>query len=246
MGEATRGDLQPERGPQQVRDLRQRHPHLGVQLDHQRHDRGAELHARRPQRVGGLQRVPALHPPLTPRAVADLDGEAPHNRAHHGQVFLILRRLASHCDRAAAVRTFPRNRRRVGLVDLRRARPAAVEAILHTGSPSGTPAETLRPVLRERCGLAATRPTCLVQLPLQALHLFLQAVILTLQSVALALQPALLAPQVLGVALPPRQLSAKAFEVGGKFRSPMRERFPVGGRHATVMPQSEKLYKSKY
>ena len=34
----------------------------------------------------------ALHPPLTLRAVADLDVEAPNHRAHDGQFFLILRR----------------------------------------------------------------------------------------------------------------------------------------------------------
>ena len=42
---------------QQVRDLGQRHAQVRVQLDDQRDDRGAELHAGRPQRVGGLQRV---------------------------------------------------------------------------------------------------------------------------------------------------------------------------------------------
>ena len=177
--------------------------------------------------------------------MADLDVEAPHDRAHHGQFFLILRRHAGHFDRAAAVRTFPRNRRRVGFVDPRRARAAAVAAVLRTGPPSGTPAATLRPVLGERRGLAATRPARLVQLPFQVLDLLLQAVILPLQAAVLALQPDLLALQALGVALPPRQLSAKPFEVGGQFRNPMRGRFPVGGRHTTVMPQLEKLYKSK-
>ena len=62
-------------------------PHLGVQLDHQRDDPGTELHARRAQRVGGLQVVAALHPSLTLRAVADLDVEAPHDRTHRGQFF---------------------------------------------------------------------------------------------------------------------------------------------------------------
>ena len=51
-----------------------------------------------------LQLVPALHSPPTLPAVADLDGEAPYDRAHDGQVFLILRRLAVHRHRAAAVR----------------------------------------------------------------------------------------------------------------------------------------------
>ena len=40
-----------------------RHPQLRVQFDHQRDDPGTELHARRAQRVGGLQDVAALHPP---------------------------------------------------------------------------------------------------------------------------------------------------------------------------------------
>ena len=220
-------------------------PQLRVQLDHQRDDPGTELHARRAQRVGGLQDVAALHPPLTLRAVANLDVEAAHDRAHHGQFFLILRRHARHFDRATAIRTRHRNRRRVSLVDLRRARAAAVAAILRTGFPTRTPATTLRPVLGERRGLAATRPARLAQLLFQALDLLLQAVILPLQAAVLALQPALLALQAPGVALPPRQLSVKPFEVGLEFRNPMRGRFPVGGRHATVMPQFEKLYKSK-
>ena len=239
VGEAARRDLQAERGPQQVGHLRQRHPHLRVQLDDQRDDRGTELHARRAQRVGGLQHVVALHPPLTLRAVADLDVEAPHDRAHHGQFFLILRRHAGHFDRAAAVRTRRRDRRRVGLVNPRRARAAAVAAILRTGPPAGTPPATLRPALGKRRGLPATRPACLVQLPFQVLDLLLQAVILPLQAVVLALQP-------LCVALAPRQLLLEPFEVGVPFRNPLRGRFPVGGRHAPVMPQSPKLYKSNY
>ena len=116
-------------------------------------------------------------------------------------------------------------------------------AILGTGPPAGTPPATLRPVLGKRCGLPATRPACLVQLLFQALVLLLQAVILSLQAVALALQPALLVLQSLGVALPPRQLSLKPFEVAVQFRN--LGRLPVGARHAIVMPQFEKLYKSK-
>ena len=184
----------------------------------------------------------ALHPPLTLRAVADLDVEAAHDRAHHGQLFLILRRHAGHLDRAAAVRTRHRNRRRVGLVNPRRPRAAALPAVLRPRPPSGTPAAPLRPVLGERRRLPATRPACLGQLLFQALVLLLQALILSLQAVALALQPALLALQSLGVALPPRQLSLKPFEVVVQFRN--LGRLPVGARHAIVMRQFEKLYKS--
>ena len=92
VGEAARRDLQAERGPQQVRDLRQRHPHLRVQFDHQRDDPGTELHAGRAPAASEVCSTcwPCTRP-LTLRAVADLDVEAPHDRAHHGQFFLILR-----------------------------------------------------------------------------------------------------------------------------------------------------------
>ena len=196
---------------------------------------GTELHAGRAQRVGGLQHVAALHPPLTLRAVADLDVEAPHDRAHHGQLFLILRRHAGHFDRAAAVRTRRRNRRRVGFVDPRRARAAAVAAIRRTGPPSGVPPATLRPVLGKRRSLPATRPACLVQLSFQALDLLLQAVNLPLQAVVLALQP-------LGVALAPRHLPLEPFDFGVQVFNPILSRFPVRGCHANVMPQSRNLY----
>ena len=50
--EAARRHVDAELRPQQVGDLRQRHTHLGVQLD-DRDDAGAELHAGG-ERVGGL------------------------------------------------------------------------------------------------------------------------------------------------------------------------------------------------
>ena len=91
VSEAARRHLQAERGPQHVGDLRQRYAHLGVQLDDQRHDAGAQLRTGRAQRIRGLQRVAALHAPLTLRAVTHLDVKAAHDRAHRGDFFLILR-----------------------------------------------------------------------------------------------------------------------------------------------------------
>ncbi len=243
MGETARRDLQAERGPQQVRHLPQRHPQLRVQLDDQRHDPGTELHARCAQRVGGLQNVAALNPLPTLRAVADLNVEAPHHRTHRRQFLLVLRRHAGYFDRATAVRTRRRNRRRVHLVDSRREPTAAVTAILRTGPPSGTLPFPLRSVLGKRRRLPATRPACLVQLSFQTLVLLLQAVILSLQAAALALQPRLLALQSLGVPLPPGQLFLKPFEVAVQILN--AGRLPVDGRHAIVMPYSAKLYKSK-
>ena len=57
---------QAERGPQKTGDLPERHAQLGVQLDDQRDDAGAQLRAGRAQRVGSLQRMAALHPLLAP------------------------------------------------------------------------------------------------------------------------------------------------------------------------------------
>ena len=173
VGEAARRDLQAERGPQQVGNLRQRHPHLRVQLDDQRDDRGTELHARRAQRVGGLQHVVALHPPLTLRAVGGSRG--------------------GHTPNRPAVRDAPPR-------------------------PCGRS-------LAKRRGLPATRPACLVQLPLQALDLLLQALILPLQALVPALLP-------LGVALAPRQLPLSRSTSGSRFST----RFSSALRSAVVTP----------
>ncbi len=84
MLEASRRHLQAEAGLQQVGDLGQRQAAARVQLNDQRDHARAELYAGRPQRVGGLQGMAALDTPPTLRAVADLDVEAAHQRAHRG------------------------------------------------------------------------------------------------------------------------------------------------------------------
>ena len=62
--------------------------------------------------VGGLEAVAALHAPPTPRAVADLKSKSPHDGAHPGEFFLILRGDAGHFDAAAAVSTYRHMRTR--------------------------------------------------------------------------------------------------------------------------------------
>ena len=196
MHEASRRHLQAEAGLQQVGDLGQGQAAARVQVDDQRDHAGAELCAGRPQRVGGLQRVATLDTPPTLRAVADLDVEAAHQWAHRGQVFLILLRRTGHVDRAAAVRTPHRHRRRQGLVDVRRARPAPLPAIARTGPPAGTFAATLRPLLGEGCGLPASRAALGRQLLFQVLVLVLQPLDPTLQAVVLTLHATVLAVHV--------------------------------------------------
>ena len=202
VDKAARRDLQVEVGPQQVGDLGQRRPHLRVQLDDQRSDAGAELRAGRAQRVGGLQGVAALHPSPALRAVADLDVEPAHDRAHLGQFFLILRRHAGHLDRAAAVRARRGDRRYVGFVDPRRAGTAAVPPVLRTGPPAGPLAVTLRPVLGEGRRLPATGAP-------RRLQLLFQVVVLAFQTVDLALK--CLDARVARIPLRPGRVRTAAF-----------------------------------
>ena len=158
MSQTARRDGDAELGPQQMRDLRERDPQMRVQPYDQRDGLRAQLHAGRPQRVGGLQPVPALHAPTTLRAMAHLDVEASHDGAHHRNVFLVLRRHARHCHRTATVRTRRRRRRAVGCIHARRPSSAGPPSVLRTATTARTAAATLRVVLREGRRLSKSRP----------------------------------------------------------------------------------------
>jgi hypothetical protein len=100
----ARRHLQTETLPKQGRDLAEGHAELLIELDRQRDRVRAELDARRAERIRGLQRMPALHPPLTPLTGADVNVEAPHHRLHRRQIFLILRRDLRLAHDVAAAR----------------------------------------------------------------------------------------------------------------------------------------------
>ena len=201
--QAALGHVQSELGPQNADDLLQRHAQLGVQLDDQRGDVRTQLGGSRAQRVGGLQGVPALHAPLALRAVAHLDVEAPHEGMHRRQVFLVLRRHTVQRDRAAAVRTARRGRRHVCLVSLRRLPAAPLPSVLRPGSPPGTPAASLRPVLGEGSRLSAAGAPRRLELLLQMLATALP-VIPILDQLRLVSFEAFDAPHVPRVPLTPR------------------------------------------
>ena len=201
--QAALGHVQSELGPQNAGDFLQRHAQLGVQLDDQRGDVRTQLGGSRAQRVGGLQGVPALHAPLALRAVAHLDVEAPHEGMHRRQVFLVLRRHTVQRDRAAAVRTARRGRRHVCLVSLRRLPAAPLPSVLRPGSPPGTPAASLRPVLGEGSRLSAAGAPRRLELLLQMLATALP-VIPILDQLRLVSFEAFDAPHVPRVPLTPR------------------------------------------
>ena len=179
---------------------RKRHAQFGVQFDDQRGHVRTRLDGGRAQRVGSPQGVPALHPPPARRAMTHLDVEAPHQRTHFRQVFLILRRRAGHHDRLAAVRTRRRGRRRVRLVNPRRRPAATLLPILRPGAPAGTPAAALRTALGE--GGRLPTPGAL-----RRLELLLQMLVAALPVVPLLDQPRLVSfktfdAHVPGVPLP--------------------------------------------
>ena len=140
-GEAARRDLR-EPGPQQANDLCQRH-----ELDDERGQPGAELRRRSGGGVG-----PA-------RAAGTASSGRPRCRSGArwgdlGEFFLILRGHAGHFDGPAAVGTRPRRRRRMGLVNPRRAAPCRPYR-----APGRRPGRPLRPCGRSLAkGAACRRP----------------------------------------------------------------------------------------
>ena len=95
---------------QEPGDLAMRQPELLVEDHHEGDGLRPELHGGGPQRVGGLQRMAALHPASTHRAASDPDIKAAHDRVHDRQLFLILRCHAGRRHGAGAVGTRRRHR----------------------------------------------------------------------------------------------------------------------------------------
>ena len=177
----------------------------------------------------------ALDATPTLRAVADLDVEAPHDRAHHREIFLILRRYAGQLDGAAAVRTRGRRRCSAGLVNLRRTRAARLPAVVRTSAPAGSPAATLGPVLGEGRGLPESCPPRRVELLLEVFTAALPPIPVALPLIPVALDPRQLLPQPCDLSL----LFLNAGIAGILFRPGT---LPW---HPTVMPDPLEKYKSK-
>ena len=111
-------------------------------------------------------------------------------------------RHPGHFDRAAAVRTRRRRRRREGLVDLFRARTAALPTVACASPPPGTPAATLRPVLGKGGCLSAAGPPRLVELLLEAFAATLPSVPVAGGARQFTTQPADLAVLLLDALVP--------------------------------------------
>ena len=69
--ESARVTVSPKRSRSSVAILSKETPKLFIQDDHEGDGVRAELHGRGAERVGGLQRMPALHAPVTLPTLAD-------------------------------------------------------------------------------------------------------------------------------------------------------------------------------
>ena len=127
-----------------------------------------DLRAGRPQRVRGLLRVAALHPPATARAVPDGDIEAGHHhRRTFGQIDLPLLGDPVEHHRPTTVRAAPRQRRLEGAVRVAE-RPAVPVTAMTLATLAARPTRRLcRISLGERGGLPLPRAPRLFQQLLQ-------------------------------------------------------------------------------
>ena len=160
-----------------------------------------------------------------------------------GQFFLILRRHARHRDRAAAVWTRRRCRRRVVLVDLGRARTGRLPPVGRAGPPAGMPAAPLGSVLGEGGRLPESGSARGRQLLLEVVGLPLQAVVLTRRRSlrrcrrSFSCRRPVLSPS-------PRVRSRRRRSLPSVASVPDRHSSALVG-HTRVMPYCEKLYKYK-
>jgi len=225
---SARRDRQAEPLAPQARDLRVGQTEILVEDDGERDRLRPELHGGRAQRIGRLQRMPALHAALTRPTVSDRDAEAPHDRPLHRQLFLILRRDPVCAHRAPASGALRRQRCVVRLIDVARYTPVAVPPVRRTRPATGDPGLGDSGPPRERRGLPIHRAS-------RRLEILFQFLVFTPQPLPLGLRP----PQILAQALDlPTLLVDDYLRV-------RRRGAGVALRHAPVMPDSRAPYKRK-
>jgi hypothetical protein len=226
----ARRDVQAEAVAEQRRDLPERQAELFVEAHGQGHGVRAQWHGGGTERVGGLQRMTPLNASLTAATAADMHIEAPHDRLHGRQIFLILRDDVRPAHWIATRWTRRRDRHVVRLVDHGRYRSAALASIGRAHLASRPPWPTLGSALRKRRRLPRTCPT-------RRLELVLQPRILALESGARSLEPR-------PVGLRPLQFVSQTHILAPQLLDPIRYRRFVGAAHPLVMPESARQYKS--
>lgn len=189
----------------------------------------AQLHGGRAERIGGLQRMTALHAPPTVPALADRDPKLVDDGALHGQVFLVLRHDAALRHRAAAVRTVRGHRRVVRDIDARGRRTMRVPPIRETRFAAGPLGLLLRQPARKRRGLTSGSAA-------RHLELFFQPLVLAPQPVTLDLRALQILAQPIDL---PRLIVDDLVRLSGR-------RILRASRHAPLMPKPREKYKSNH
>ena len=183
-------DRQPEAVAQQRGDLAVGQPVALVEQHRERDGLGPELHGGGAERVGGLQRMAALHATTALRALPDVHVEATDEGPLHRQLFLVLRGDAAAAHRPVTVGAAGRQRRRIGFVHVPRRGPMGAPAIRRTGFAAGPARVRHARAARERGGLP-------VHGAARGLELLFQFLVLAAQPLPLRFRPA----QVLAQAL---------------------------------------------
>jgi hypothetical protein len=228
-------DVQSEPVAQQRRDLAVRQAQLFVEQDDQGDRVWSQMGTGGAERVGGLQRVAALHATAAALAAADMHVEPAHVRSHHRQILLHLRGDARLGHRAATVRARRRQRDVNRLVDRRRS-PVTVAAVPPSPSPTGTTRLRRRRAVRER------RRLTLAGAPRRVKRLC-QSPDVAPQALALSFEPNVLIPQSIAFISRPLNLTAQPLQLSLRVVDRLRG---VASRHATVMADSRKEYKSNF
>ncbi len=221
-------------------DLAERQAELLVEDHHQGDHLGAQLGRGGAERVRCLPRVPALHSPPARGTPPDVHVELTDDHPGDRQLLLILVRDAGLHDRARTRRALRRQRGLMRLIDRAGDPPTGLGAIPRAGLPPGT-FRMLLEGLRKGRGLSKSCASRLVELPFQMVDLLLQALALPLQAGPVLLPLLSFSPQ--GVAL-----ALGAF--GPFLPSPFARRVRTLGRlrrfrHAPVMPESPRRYKTR-
>ena len=224
------GDGEPEAIAEQPLDAAEGQATLFIQDHGERDGLRAKLRGGRTQRIGGLERMAALHTAVALAALPDRDAKLVHHGALDRQVFLVLRDHALSADGAATVRALRGQRRLMRVVDVARRGTMRLPAIGGARLAARPLGMRLRQAARKRRRLA-------IRAALRHLEFFLQSLVLAAQPVALDLgaphvlaEPLVLAPQILDDLL-------------GTTRRRHVLRAP---RHAPVMPNPRTKYKSNH
>jgi hypothetical protein len=199
---------------------------LFIENHRERDGVGAQLHRGRAQRIGGLQRMTALHAPMTHATLTDRHPEVAHDRALHREVLMKLRRGARPAHRSRTVRTLRRQRRVVRLVDVDRTPALPAGPIRRAWLAPGSARGRLGRSSRERRRLA-------IHGPARSLKLVFQLVVFAPQSLAFGFGAAQVLAQPVDL---PRLIVDDLLRV--------TRRLVTGAqRHASVMPDRRSKYK---